>query len=86
MLQKTALAKWHKMIATDVAACFNICRIVLGAMRERDFGRIVDISSFNGRKGKLGRGKLRRRHGRHPRPYQGDGARYGIEPRCGQGD
>jgi acetoacetyl-CoA reductase len=31
-----------------------MCRLVIGAMREHGFGRIVNISSINGQKGQFG--------------------------------
>lgn len=54
MLHKMTPAQWHEVIATDLTSCFNMCRVVIGAMRERGFGRIVNISSINGQKGQLG--------------------------------
>jgi acetoacetyl-CoA reductase len=47
-------AQWSEVIATDLTSCFNMCRVVIGSMRERGFGRIVNISSINGQKGQLG--------------------------------
>jgi acetoacetyl-CoA reductase len=46
--------QWREVIETDLTSCFNMCRVVIGAMRERGFGRIVNISSINGQKGQLG--------------------------------
>lgn len=54
MLHKMTLAQWRDVIACDLTACFNMCRAVIGAMRERNYGRIVNISSINGQKGQLG--------------------------------
>jgi acetoacetyl-CoA reductase len=54
MLHKTTPAQRHEVNATDLTSCFNMCRLVIGAMRERGFGRIVNISSINGQKGQLG--------------------------------
>ncbi len=54
MLHKMTPAQWNEVIATDLTSCFNMCRVVIGAMRERGFGRIVNISSINGQKGQLG--------------------------------
>jgi acetoacetyl-CoA reductase len=53
-LHKMTPAQWHEVIATDLTSCFNMCRAVIGAMRERGFGRIVNISSINGQKGQVG--------------------------------
>jgi acetoacetyl-CoA reductase len=54
MLHKMAPAQWNEVIATDLTSCFNTCHAVIGGMRERGFGRIVNISSINGQKGQLG--------------------------------
>ncbi|HWB49690.1 MAG TPA: acetoacetyl-CoA reductase [Stellaceae bacterium] len=54
MLHKMTAAQWNEVIATDLTSCFNMCRAVIGPMRERGFGRIVNISSINGQKGQLG--------------------------------
>ncbi len=46
--------QWQEVIATDLSSCFNTCRVVVEGMRERGFGRIVNISSINGQKGQFG--------------------------------
>lgn len=40
--------QWNKVIQTNLSSCFNTARAVIGGMRERDFGRIVNIGSVNG--------------------------------------
>ena len=42
------------MINTNLGSLFNMCRNVIEGMRERKFGRIVNISSINGQKGQFG--------------------------------
>jgi acetoacetyl-CoA reductase len=54
MLHKMSPLQWQEVIATDLTSCFNMCRLVIGAMREVGFGRIVNISSINGQKGQFG--------------------------------
>lgn len=54
MLHKMAEDNWHAVIETNLTSCFNMCRAVIAGMRERQFGRIVNISSINGQKGQLG--------------------------------
>ena len=54
MLHKMTPAQWHEVITTDLGSCFNTCRLVIEGMRERGFGRIVNVSSINGQKGQLG--------------------------------
>ena len=38
----------------DLDSMFNMCRQVIGGMRDRGFGRIVNIASINGQKGQFG--------------------------------
>ena len=54
MLHKMSPGQWAEVIATDLTSCFNMCRAVIGSMREHGFGRIVNISSINGQKGQFG--------------------------------
>ena len=54
MLHKMAEDAWHAVIETNLTSCFNMCRAVITGMRERGFGRIINISSINGQKGQLG--------------------------------
>ncbi|MGO8915559.1 MAG: acetoacetyl-CoA reductase [Stellaceae bacterium] len=53
-LHKMTPGQWNEVIATDLTSCFNMCRVVIAGMRERGFGRIVNISSINGQKGQVG--------------------------------
>jgi acetoacetyl-CoA reductase len=54
MLHKMTPTQWQEVIAIDLGSCFNTCRLVIEGMRERGFGRIVNVSSINGQKGQLG--------------------------------
>lgn len=54
MLHKMSSENWHSVIETNLTSCFNMCRAVIEGMRERQYGRIVNISSINGQKGQLG--------------------------------
>jgi acetoacetyl-CoA reductase len=54
MLHKMTPAQWRDVIAIDLGSCFNTCRMVIEGMRQRGFGRIVNISSINGQKGQFG--------------------------------
>ena len=42
------------MIEVDLGGCFNMCRALVEGMRERRFGRIVNIGSVNGQSGQVG--------------------------------
>src|SRR6202020_3576379 len=46
--------QWTAVINTNLNSLFNMCRNVIEGMRERKFGRIVNISSINGQKGQFG--------------------------------
>jgi acetoacetyl-CoA reductase len=46
--------QWNAVIQTNLTSCFNMCRVVIDGMRERSFGRIVNIGSINGQAGQYG--------------------------------
>jgi acetoacetyl-CoA reductase len=46
--------QWTAVINTNLNSLFNMCRPVIEGMRERKFGRIINISSINGQKGQFG--------------------------------
>ncbi len=54
MLHKMEVSAWEKVICTNLNSVFNMCRAVIPAMREKNFGRIINMSSVNGLKGQLG--------------------------------
>ena len=54
MLHKMSAAQWREVIDVDLGGCFNMCRAVIEGMRERRFGRIVNIGSVNGQSGQIG--------------------------------
>jgi len=45
---------WNDVLATNIGGCFNMARVVMPGMRERKFGRIVNIASINGQSGQFG--------------------------------
>jgi acetoacetyl-CoA reductase len=54
MLHKMTAEQWREVIEVDLGGCFNMCRSVIEGMRERRFGRIVNISSVNALSGQAG--------------------------------
>ena len=46
--------QWNEVINTNLNSCFNVTRPVIEGMRERKWGRIIQISSINGQKGQYG--------------------------------
>ena len=53
-LHKMEPEQWRAVIDTNLGSCFNMCRAVIEGMRERGFGRIVNIGSINGQAGQYG--------------------------------
>ena len=54
VLHRMKPEQWGEVIATNLTSCFNMCRVVIDGMRERNFGRIVNIGSINGQAGQYG--------------------------------
>ncbi|MFC5569316.1 acetoacetyl-CoA reductase [Lysobacter yangpyeongensis] len=46
--------QWNEVICTNLNSCFNVTRPVIEGMRERRWGRVIQISSINGQKGQYG--------------------------------
>ncbi len=53
-LHRMKLEQWTAVINTNLGSLFNMTRQVIEGMRERKFGRIINISSINGQKGQFG--------------------------------
>ncbi|MBV8588944.1 MAG: acetoacetyl-CoA reductase, partial [Acetobacteraceae bacterium] len=53
-LQRMSPEQWHAVINTNLNSLFNMCKLVIDSMREKKFGRIINISSVNGQAGQLG--------------------------------
>ena len=53
-MHKMTPQQWAEVIHTNLSSCFNMCRCVIDGMRERSFGRIVNIGSINGQAGQYG--------------------------------
>jgi acetoacetyl-CoA reductase len=45
---------WSAVLRTNLDSMFTMTRPVIEGMRERNFGRIVNIASINGQKGQMG--------------------------------
>ena len=54
MFHKMTFEQWNTVISTNLNSLFNMTSLVINAMREKKFGRIVNISSINGVKGQIG--------------------------------
>ena len=53
-MHRMTFEQWNTVVQTDLSSCFNMSRCVIEGMRERNFGRIVNISSVNGEAGQFG--------------------------------
>jgi acetoacetyl-CoA reductase len=53
-LHKMGAEQWQEVLDTNLGSCFNMCRAVIDSMRERNFGRIINIGSINGQAGQYG--------------------------------
>ena len=53
-MHKMNWQQWNDVIQTNLGSCFNMSRAVIDGMRDRNFGRIVNIGSVNGQAGQYG--------------------------------
>lgn len=53
-LKNMSVEDWSSVISTNLGACFNMSRAVIGAMQEKHFGRIINLSSISGMAGQFG--------------------------------
>jgi acetoacetyl-CoA reductase len=53
-LKKMTPLQWQQVIDANLTSVFNMTRNVLPGMIDRNYGRIINISSINGRKGQFG--------------------------------
>jgi acetoacetyl-CoA reductase len=51
---KMTYEMWKEVIDTNLGGCFNMAKATFPGMRERKFGRIVNIGSINGQAGQYG--------------------------------
>ena len=54
MFHKMDRNDWDAVIGVDLGSMFNVTRQVIGGMRDRGFGRIINISSVNAARGQMG--------------------------------
>ena len=53
-LMKMTYAMWREVMDVNLGGCFNMAKAVFPGMRERGWGRIVNIGSINGQAGQYG--------------------------------
>ncbi|MDP9920880.1 acetoacetyl-CoA reductase [Variovorax boronicumulans] len=54
MLHRMSAEQWREVLDVNLGGCFNMCRATIGGMRDRRFGRIVNMGSVNGLSGQAG--------------------------------
>jgi acetoacetyl-CoA reductase len=54
MFHRMTREQWKEVIDTNLNGLFNMTHPLWGGMRERKFGRVINISSINGQKGQMG--------------------------------
>ncbi|WP_221791914.1 acetoacetyl-CoA reductase [Aquisediminimonas sediminicola] len=53
-LMKMSYDDWKKVIDTNLGGCYNMAKATFSGMRDRNWGRIVNIGSVNGQAGQYG--------------------------------
>jgi len=53
-MHRMSFEQWKDVIDTNLGSCFNMSHAVYPGMRERKFGRIVNVGSINGQAGQYG--------------------------------
>lgn len=54
MFHKMSPEQWRDVMRADLDSVFNMTHPIFPGMRDRGFGRIINISSINGQKGQMG--------------------------------
>ncbi|PZQ19231.1 MAG: beta-ketoacyl-ACP reductase [Ancylobacter novellus] len=54
MFHKATFEQWREVMSTNLDSMFTMTKPVIDGMRERGFGRIINITSINGQKGQMG--------------------------------
>jgi len=54
VFHKMTSEQWSEVIRVNMDSLFNMTRQVIEGMRDRGWGRIINISSINGQKGQIG--------------------------------
>ena len=52
--KKMAKADWDAVMRTNLDSCFNMTKQVMDGMVDRNWGRVINVSSVNGQKGAFG--------------------------------
>jgi acetoacetyl-CoA reductase len=81
VLMKMSFEDWTDVMRVNLGGCFNMSKAVFPGMRDRNWGRIVNIGSINGQAGQYGQvNYAAAKSGIHgfTKALAQEGARYGI--------
>jgi acetoacetyl-CoA reductase len=81
VLQKMSFDDWNEVIRVNLGGCFNMAKATFPGMRERGWGRIVNIGSVNGQAGQYGQvNYAAAKSGIHgfTKALAQEGAKYGV--------
>ena len=80
-LLKMSYEEWDDVMRTNLGGCFNMAKATFGGMKDRKWGRIINIGSINGQAGQYGQvNYAAAKSGIHgfTKALAQEGARYGI--------
>ncbi|PXA97363.1 beta-ketoacyl-ACP reductase [Nostoc sp. 3335mG] len=80
-LLKMTYEMWEEVIRTNLGGCFNLAKATFPGMRDRKWGRIVNIGSINGQAGQYGQvNYAAAKSGIHgfTKALAQEGARFGV--------
>jgi acetoacetyl-CoA reductase len=72
---------WDAVLDTNLGSCYNLCKLTFEGMRDRKFGRVVNVGSVNGQAGQYGQvNYAAAKSGIHgfTKALAQEGARFGI--------
>lgn len=78
---KQTYEQWKAVIDTNLGGCFNMAKVTFPGMRQRNWGRIVNIGSINGQAGQYGQvNYAAAKSGIHgfTKALAQEGARFGV--------
>ncbi len=81
VLQRMSFEDWETVIRVNLGGCFNTAKATFPGMRERGWGRIVNIGSINGQAGQYGQvNYAAAKSGIHgfTKALAQEGAKYGV--------
>ncbi|MEO8722181.1 MAG: acetoacetyl-CoA reductase [Sphingobium sp.] len=81
VLQRMSFEDWNEVMRVNLGGCFNMSKACFGGMRERGWGRIVNIGSINGQAGQYGQvNYAAAKSGIHgfTKALAQEGAKYGV--------